>query len=160
MTRINLVEVEDLADQHLFAEWREIARIPTAATKAYNAYCGINFSENSSFEYVFGTGHVRFFYNKIAFIKERYDRLTEELLKRNFNITIRDSSIFDNVPYPLVRYPWTPSRKEIELSINRISSKLNEKPNWYRYYGEIKSPSFFIDRYNAQLLIDIIAPLP
>ena len=27
MTRVNLVPVEELADQHLFAEWREIKRL-------------------------------------------------------------------------------------------------------------------------------------
>ena len=28
MTRINVVQVQELCDQHLLAEWRELTRIP------------------------------------------------------------------------------------------------------------------------------------
>ena len=76
MTRINLVPVEDLCDQHLFAEHRELTRIPNCVVKGrYNI-------EGQPKEYTLGTGHVKFFYDKLGFLKKRYDLLDAECHRR------------------------------------------------------------------------------
>ncbi len=35
-----------------------------------------------------GTGHVKFFYNKLLYLKNRYTSLYNECIKRGFNVQI------------------------------------------------------------------------
>ena len=151
MTRVNLVNVEDLADQHLFAEWRELKMIPAKLRK------------NPSYDslpqqYTMSTGHVRFFYNKMHWLYMRYRALDVELRKRNYNISNTDAyEIFlAGFSMAYVNDNWKPSIEEKKINIARISERLNQRPDWYRHYGEIKQPEFFIQRYEEQLLVDAI----
>ena len=80
MTRINLVPPEELCDQHLLAEHRELTRIPNAVAK------GKYHLKGQPAEYKLGEGHVRFFFNKLAFLKKRYDALHAECKARGFNV--------------------------------------------------------------------------
>ena len=79
MTRINLVPPAELCDQHLLAEHRELTRIPNAVAK------GKYHLKGQPAEYKLGEGHVRFFFNKLAFLKKRYDdyEATEAALQIN-----------------------------------------------------------------------------
>lgn len=84
MTRINVVPVEELCDQHLLAEHRELTRIPN----------GIASGRHSNFNsipptYRLGAGHVTFFLNKLAFLMQRYAALHDECRKRGFNVTYK-----------------------------------------------------------------------
>jgi deoxyribonuclease (pyrimidine dimer) len=148
MTRINLVHVKDLADQHLFAEWREIKMIP-AKLRKNPAFVSI------PVQYTMSTGHVRFFYNKLRWLHTRYNNLDEELRNRNYNISNTDSyKIFlEGFSKLYTSDNWEPSIGEIKINVDRISERLHQRPNWYRYYGDVYAPDFFIDRYNQQLLV-------
>ena len=80
MTRINLVPPLELCDQHLLAEHRELTRIPNAVAKGkFNL-------QGKPTDYKLGEGHVRFFFNKLAFLKRRYDELHLECKARGFNV--------------------------------------------------------------------------
>ena len=62
MTRINIIPVEDLTDQHLMAEYREIFMIGPALQKSLQSE-----SWNSNKipnKFTLGKGHVMFFYDK------------------------------------------------------------------------------------------------
>ena len=160
MTRINLVYVKDLADQHLFAEWREIKMIAPAATRSLVAQPVVKIYDKISPHYTLNAGHVIFFYNKLLFLKTRFEELTNELYQRGFDITPFN---FETEDYKLVsarlsQIPnWQPTKQDIQVNIDRIAQRLNERPSWYRFYGDMYSPDFFIDRYNQQLLFDTIA---
>ena len=67
MTRINVgIQPVELTDQHLIAEHREIKRIPNCVAKGkYNM-------EGIPDKFKLGTGHVKFFYNKLLYLKFRY----------------------------------------------------------------------------------------
>lgn len=158
MTRINLVRVEDLADQHLFAEWREIKMIVPAAKRSVMAMPAIKVYDKISENYTLNTGHVTFFYNKLPFLVERYIELDAECRQRGFNISTFNFYTDDYyfVSGRISQIDWKPTKKDIQVNIDRIAQRLNEKPNWYRYYGDVYSPDFFIDRYNQQLLIDTL----
>ena len=80
MTRINLVSPAELCDQHLLAEHRELTRIPNAVAKGKFSLKG------QPDDYKLGEGHVRFFFNKLAFLKQRYDELHLECKARGFNV--------------------------------------------------------------------------
>ena len=80
MTRINLVPPAELCDQHLLAEHRELTRIPNAVAKGKFSLKG------QPSDYKLGEGHVRFFFNKLMFLKKRFDILHEECLARGFQV--------------------------------------------------------------------------
>lgn len=160
MTRVNLVHVEDLADQHLFAEWREIKMIVPAAKRSLLAQPVIKIYEKISPKYTLNTGHVTFFYNKLPFLTDRFRKLTDELYQRGFEITPFnfETEDYDFVWGHIEQIPWHPTKDDILVNIERIVQRLNERPDWYRYYGDVYSPDFFADRYQQQLLVDTIAP--
>lgn len=80
MTRINLIPPEELCDQHLLAEHRELTRIPNAVARG-------KFSlEWQPADYKLGAGHVKFFFDKLMFLKRRYEALHRECLRRGFRV--------------------------------------------------------------------------
>lgn len=83
MTRINVVPPQELCDKHLLAEHRELTRIPN------NIVNGKAIIRDIPSAYTLGTGHVKFFYNKLAYLYNRYLTLTEECKARGFNVTNR-----------------------------------------------------------------------
>lgn len=128
MTRVNLVPVEELSDQHLLAEHREIKRIPNVILSGrYNLF-GI------PSQYTMGTGHVKFFYNKLTFLVVRYEALYKECLYRGFNVQNYIESFIEailNSGQPLT--VWVPTLEELEISRQRIRDKLEAKPDFYRW---------------------------
>ncbi len=157
MTRINLVYVEDLADQHLFAEWREIKMIPAKLKTLEKTKPGWAIMADVPMSYTLNTGHVKFFYDKMAFLHSRYIKLTDELHKRKYKIAEHDADeIFLRVVPEMQNPFWEPTVPEIAINVERIAQRLNQRPYWYRHYGEIKAPVFFIDRYRQQLIVDTI----
>lgn len=128
MTRVNLVGVKELYDQHLLSEHREIKRIPNVI-KSWKYHL-----DKIPESYVLWTGHVKFFYNKLKFLHKRYIELYNECLKRNFKIENYEQS-FLNLPTELYN-DYIPSEVEIEINKQRLKEKY--KPNFYRYYWEIK----------------------
>lgn len=157
MTRINLVHVQDLADQHLFAEWREIKMIPAKLKTLEKTKMGWQIMDGIPTRYTMSTGHVRFFYNKMLFLYDRYNLLTEELHKREFNIAEHnaDEMFFGVVPEMQDAF-WKPDVAEITINVDRIALRLHERPAWYRHYGKIQPPEFFTTRYNQQLIVDTL----
>lgn len=68
MTRINCgIPPKQLVDKHLIAEHHEIVRIPNAVKKQ-----GKNLKMDLPETFRLGTGHVRFFYNKLKYLHNRY----------------------------------------------------------------------------------------
>ena len=96
MTRINVgIPPAELINQHLIAEHREIKRIPNCIAKGkYNM-------EGIPDKFKLGTGHVKFFYNKLLYLKKRYISLYNECVKRGFNVQ-NYISAWDNVPQKLM----------------------------------------------------------
>jgi deoxyribonuclease (pyrimidine dimer) len=124
MTRINVVPVQELCNKHLFAEWRELPRINKYIKKSLNSKKTIEIPP----EYVLGTGHVKFFYNKLGYIVSRYEELTKELLKRNYNIETRPLVL----DFMTNQYwnDWAPSDKDMELNRQRIKDRMPKNPKW------------------------------
>lgn len=84
MTRINVVPVEELCDQHLLAEHRELTRIPNDIVKRKGEVTLSNIKV-----YTLGTGHVTFFRDKLAWLYRRYQSLHLECKNRGFNVTYK-----------------------------------------------------------------------
>ena len=124
MTRINLINPGLLTDQHLLAEHREIKRIPNSIK---NWRFNLNWMPEN---YTLGKGHVKFFYNKILFLKERYDLLYKECLNRWFNIENYSDS-FNNINSDFM-HSFKPDANNIKENIERIKEKIETNPDFYK----------------------------
>ena len=122
MTRINIIPPAELCDQHLLAEHRELTRIPNLVAKG-------KFSlEGQPSDYKLGTGHVKFFFDKMQFLFERYNSLHEECLARGFNVKniwpenlTKDEFFWKN---------YIPTESAILENQERIKILMPEKPRF------------------------------
>ena len=80
MTRINVgIPPIELVNKHLLAEHREIKRIPNCVAKGKYNMDGI------PERFKLGKGHVKFFYNKLLYLKKRYIRIIRERINHKLN---------------------------------------------------------------------------
>ncbi len=122
MTRINVVAVEELCDQHLLAEFRELTRIPNCILKGRYSLDGI------PSEYTLGQGHVKFFYDKLMWLFHRYAELYNECRARGFNVQwiFPDLTAF---PSKLVGH-WSVTEKAVSINKARIEERMPAKARW------------------------------
>lgn len=148
MTRINLVHVADLADQHLFAEWREIKMVPAALRRSLKTRNIDDILAGIPKRYTLNKGHVTFFFNKMLFLYDRYNELTEELDTRGYKLTYHDLNFifFRDIPEVFRTQEWEPNDDDKKVNIARILLRISEKPDWYKFQGEKLEPSFY-ERY-------------
>jgi deoxyribonuclease (pyrimidine dimer) len=127
MTRINAtVDPEVLCDQHLMAEYREILRTVALATKAVNPVIPETFT--------LGTGHVKFFYDKLRYIHYRFEALKLELLKRGVAVTMQwdGSKIADR---PDLYNDWPGTVRANKNVVDRIYRRATQMKK-ITYYGQ------------------------
>lgn len=114
MTRINVIPVEELCDQHLLAEHRELTRIPNCISRGRYSLKGI------PDQYVLGTGHVKFFYDKLSFLKERYRALCDEAAFRGFSVQDR----WPELDCPELFNAYLPTEEAMALNRSRIAERM------------------------------------
>ena len=118
MTRINVgVKPSELTNKHLIAEHREIKRIPNCIKSGRFSLKG----QPSAF--TLGTGHVKFFYDKINYLKLRYLSLYEECINRGFNVT-DFSDAFNRIPKEFMGN-YTATERDREIILERIAERLS-----------------------------------
>lgn len=116
MTRINTgIRANELPDKLLLAELREIKRIPNVIAK------GNYRMENIPERFTLGTGHVKFFYNKLEYLLERYNELRDEAINRGFNVSDFNDA-WSNVPSTLMN-GYQETERDRSLLIERIHEK-------------------------------------
>lgn len=139
MTRINLVPPEELMDQHLFAEFREIKMVPKSLRRSIAARGRDDVLRKVPAAYTLDTGHVSFFYDKGEYLRKRYEALKTELERRGINFN-RDSLLDpDGVFNALERnfnQDYDPTPEALAIIRTRIAEKIALKPHWYRYEGK------------------------
>jgi deoxyribonuclease (pyrimidine dimer) len=122
MTRINVgIPPADLVNQHLIAEHREIKRIPNCIAKGKYNMDGI------PDKFKLGTGHVKFFYNKLLYLKNRYTSLYNECIKRGFNVQ-NYIAAWDNVPQELMN-DYKVKENDITIIKQRIHERRTNRKN-------------------------------
>ena len=121
MTRINVVPVEELSDQHLLAEYRELPRVIKQ---------NIDISDAPE-KYCLGVGHMKWGRKHWAYCFLRFNELVREMQYRGFKTTytvLPDGEIDTNTYGYYVVGP-----EDIKLNIARLIEKYKNKPNWYRW---------------------------
>ena len=122
MTRINVVPVGELSDRHLVAEYREIMRLPGNLRKSLSRKSRPFSTSEIPQQYTLGKGHVKFFYDKMQFLKERFMDLVFEMRRRGFDPQFRDSGMFLDCPPEFFGY-YRPTPEAIELNRRRIAER-------------------------------------
>lgn len=124
MTRINVVPTSELTTKHLVAEYREITRLPKNLQVSLSRKKPFSMSEIPS-AYTLGTGHVKYFYDKMLFLQRRFEDLVSEMLSRGYNPTYRDSSIF--IPKDKKFYnDYVPTEEAKAINRARIQERLSK----------------------------------
>lgn len=134
MTRINVVPPAELCDQHLLAEYRELTRIPNRVAK------GPVSLEGQPADYVLGTGHVRFFYDKLLFLRERYDALCNECWARGFNVGDRwpDRDPARELPADDAMWKdYAPTSAALAANRVRIAERMPKSPRFTPHKGRL-----------------------
>ena len=120
MTRINTVDPSLLIDKHLVAEYRELPRVFALVRKAIERGESPNDKRNPN-KYTLGTGHVRFFYDKLKYLANRQNSLIKEMRNRNFTVNYDNvAELVDNIPEEWYN-DWTPSQEDHDINIARIT---------------------------------------
>lgn len=135
MTRINLVDPSELADQHLFAEFREIKMVPKALSRSLKARGLHGVLKVIPPNFTLSTGHVMFFYNKGLYLRKRYTQLQLELYKRGIDFNAQSALDPDRVWYArdALNLDYVPTPEALAIIRNRIAEKIAMKPTWYRW---------------------------
>ncbi len=141
MTRINLVPPAELYDQHLFAEFREIKMVPKSLARSLASARMREVDDPVAWvlarapkEFVLGTGHVSFFYDKGAYLGARYYALRRELDRRGVKYD-RNSALDPGLVMLSDRRlfcDYVPTPEALGLIRERIASRVAMKPDWYR----------------------------
>lgn len=136
MTRINLIDPSLLTDQHLFAEFREIKMVPKSLARSLRTKSINEIYRSIPGQFTLNAGHVKFFFDKGSYLRDRYEQIKIELRRRDVNFD--EASIFDPDGVMLGE-PWNgcynPSNRDIEIIQARIKERIMEKPTWYRFRG-------------------------
>lgn len=119
MTRISAtIKPEELCDQMLIAEHREIVRIPNMIKS------GKAIIKDIPQDFRLGSGHVKFFYNKLSYLQQRYVKLYFECCNRGFNVQDYSMSFCD-VPFELWD-DWKPNEAIVRpMLVERINERLS-----------------------------------
>ena len=138
MTRINVIPVEELSDQHLIAEYHELPRVIKQKVNI----------ENASDFYVLGAGHVKWAKKHSRWLMRRYLDITWELQFRGFNTKYPFYKLYEK--YETEYYTkecdnfYKVSKHDIEINQTRLIEKYNLKPNYYKWTNRNK-PEYYHD---------------
>ena len=120
MTRINVVPVEELSDQWLIAEYRELPR-------CLKQHISI---ESAPDNYVLGNGHMKWARKHGLFLNKRMNNIIHEMRYRGFSVNF-NSGLKDYLESYMLDY--YPCDSDISVNRKRLVSKYNEKPMFYRW---------------------------
>ena len=133
MTRINVVPVEELSDQHLIAEYRELPRVIKQNIDTFDA----------PDEYCLGDAHMKWARKHWMFTLNRYEAIIKEMKHRGFAVKYSYKKLYQDYigTFPLGEI-YHVAQSAIELNRNRLIEKYRMKPDWYRWTKREK-PSYY-----------------
>lgn len=128
MTRINLESPSLLCREHLIGEWYENPRIATNIIKAHGKVdlksIPSTFTVRTNSNPRGGEGHMKFFYNKLLWLRNRYVSLMGEMERRGYKPSDNwKPEIFESQFQHLFN-DWTPTDSDVSLSRTRIAEMM------------------------------------
>jgi hypothetical protein len=122
LTRVNVVPTSELTNGQLLAEYREIPRIYKLVLKSIDR--GEPLGKDVPSEFTYGKGALRFWYNKLAFIKLRQCALRDEMLVRGYKPVAHispESEGNHGIDHPGYWNDYTPSEGALALNRRRLA---------------------------------------
>ena len=123
--RINIIPVQELADQHLRAEYLEIKFSADYYRRSKGSPMGIDKSRISE-KYILETGHAYMWYDKFMYVVKRNDELCAEMRARGYKVN-----------YPIINthqvdenWNWgdfNPTHDEMKVNVARIYQRIEMK---------------------------------
>lgn len=129
MTRINVIDPKELHNKHLMGEIHEITRVYGLVRKAQDRKINkYNFKEKIKppVEYTMGTGHVKFFYDKLKYITDRYCALNEEARHRGYNVNPINKEELVNGIHDSWFGDYEPTVDAVIINKQRLDVRLSE----------------------------------
>jgi deoxyribonuclease (pyrimidine dimer) len=123
MIRINCVPVSELAREHLIAEYRELPRVYRLAKMSMMRG---ERPDCHPLKYQLGKSHVRFFYSRLGYVRNRHRQLIEEMKRRGYAVNFPDVPNLSYWPQDWLR-GWEPDEKALEQNRARIWERLAAK---------------------------------
>ena len=131
MTRINSnIDPKLLHRRHLIAELREITMVPAALRRSLRTRNKEKILSSIPAKFTLNGGHVTFFYDKQLFLKKRFMRLADELVRRGYNPDYGRAAAFDNFDSEWVN-DWESTLDDDRLVLDRINLRISQKPHLY-----------------------------
>ena len=84
MTRINLVPPEELSDQHLIAEYREIFMVGSSLQRSLKSPNWEKTKDSIPKQFTLNKGHVQFYYDKRNYLTNRYLELVKKNIQKKY----------------------------------------------------------------------------
>lgn len=75
-------------------------------------------------EFTLNAGHVKFFYDKLSYLKNRYERLYAECVKRGFNVQYYGDA-FEGINHSFMN-DYTETDRDRQLILERIKLRLSK----------------------------------
>lgn len=122
MTRINCVPVEELSGPHLLAEYRELPRVYGLARSAYER----GETPPGLPKYILGPGHVRFFYDRLEYVRLRHAQLINEMIRRHYKPTMTTVPSMAELPEAW-RQDWEPNRAALRANRARLKERMPDE---------------------------------
>ena len=146
MTRINTnIDPADLTDQHLVAEYRELPMVHAALRKSLKTKSVNEVLKSIPKKFCLNTGHVKYFYDKLGFLSDRYDSLKKEMIRRGMHPD--PNRVLDTSGIPYVFFKTASFDKEDHKVIcSRISERVTAKPGFYRMQSQVVDVEEYSDK--------------
>lgn len=121
MTRINCIDPQELHQKHLVAEYREITRVFGLVRKHLQTKNVLKVPT----QYTLGTGHVKFFYDKLTYISKRYSSLIDEMKRRGYKPSYENTLDKDFCDIPEEYWnDWQPDDAAKAINTIRIIQRM------------------------------------
>ena len=130
MTRINVIDPQELTRQHLIAEIRELPRIFTLVKSWRNT--GVNYYNFKRIKkqpeaYTLGAGHMIFFADKLGYLLERYSALCNEWRSRGYTVNqVANNDLLAGIDKAYIK-GYTPTPEALQINRQRIADRLAGK---------------------------------
>lgn len=150
--RINCIDPKYLTDNHLIAEYREMKMITYYYVKSTQTKSGIDTSRISA-KYTLNTGHAYMWFNKMGYVKRRFEDILTEMRVRGY-ATNFDTLNFTDIPESAFG-DYTVTQEDVKINLDRILLRISKQPLWYKFNGKtiMDWNSFYMDLYEKGLLI-------
>jgi hypothetical protein len=122
LTRVNVVPPSELTNSQLLAEYREIPRIYRMVLKSIDR--GEDVGQGVPPEFTYGKGALRFWYNKLQYIKLRQVALSEEMRARNYQTIAHPDPLSEGnhgIEHPGYWQDYTPTEEALASNRRRLA---------------------------------------